>query len=351
VLLGAVPASAQGPASDGRGRAGSPAPLFASDEVLELTLEGPLSRVIQERGDDKESFPGTVRYRTPSGEDVTIPVTLRTRGHFRLRAKTCGFPPLRLDFEPSAALGTVFEGQDRLKLVTHCQDRRAEYEQFVLQEYLIYRMYELLTPRSFRARLAHITYVDDDGKREPVTRYAFFLEPDEAMAARNGMEVLEVPVVAPEQMEQEDLVRLEVFEYLIGNTDWEPFQPEKGAKYCCHNAVLIGSMWDQVVVPVPYDFDWSGVISAPYARPAPTLGIRSVRERRYWGVCRPREQLDAALPEFVAQRDAIYALVREQPGLEPKRAERMTEYLDEFYDIIGDPRRVSREMEAKCRGG
>jgi hypothetical protein len=348
VLLGAVPASAQGPASAPRG---VPGPLFTADDVLDLTIEGPLSHVIKERGDDKESFPGTVRYRAASGNEIVIPVVLRTRGNFRLRAKTCGFPPLRLEFEPSATLGTVFEGQGRLKLVTHCQDGRAEYEQFVLQEYLIYRIYELLTPRSFRARLAHITYLDDDGKREPVTRYGFFLEPEEVMAERNGMEGLHVPVVAPEQMEQADLVRLEVFQFLIGNTDWEPFQPEKGEKYCCHNAVLIGSMWDQVVIPVPYDFDWSGVISAPYARPAPTLGIRSVRERRYWGVCRPRAQLDAALPEFRAQRDAIHRLVRAQPGLEPKRAERMIEYLDEFYGIIGDPHRVSREMEAKCRGG
>jgi hypothetical protein len=115
--------------------------------------------------------------------------------------------------------------------------------------------------------------------------------------------------------------------------------------------VLIGSMRDQLALPVPYDFDWSGVISAPYARPDPMLGIRSVRERRYWGVCRPRAQLDAAFPQFVAEREAIYRLVRSQPGLERKRAEQTLKYFDELYDVIGNPRRVSREMEAQCRGG
>lgn len=326
-------------------------PLFASDEILELTLEGPLRELFREREDDKESFPGVVRYAEAGGDEVALAVELRTRGHFRLRQKTCGFPPLRLDFKRSEMDGTLFEGQNRLKLVTHCQDGRSEYEQFVLQEYLIYRIYQLFTPRSFRARLARITYVDVDAKREPITSYGFLLEPDEALAARNGWDLLELPIVPPEQMAQEDLVRFEVFQYFIGNTDWEPFQPEEGAEFCCHNAVLMGSIGDGVVIPVPYDFDWSGVISAPYARPQPILGIRSVRERRYWGVCRPREQLDAVFPEFVARREAIYGLVRAQPDLDPERMERMLEYFDDFYDVIGDPRKVTREMEDRCRGG
>ncbi len=348
LLIGAGPLSAQD--SDVRPAFVS-APLFAEDGMLELTIEGPLSQVIRERGDEKESFPAVVRYATTDGREVTVAVALRTRGNFRLNQRTCAFPPLRLDFKKSDMGGTLFEGQNRLKLVTHCQDGRTEYEQFVLQEYLIYRIYELLTPISFRVRLASITYVDEDGKRKPLTRYGFFIEPDEAMAARNGWDLLQVPSVAPYQVRQEDLVRFEVFQYFMGNTDWEPFQPEPGAEYCCHNAVLIGSVRDEVVMPVPYDFDWSGVISAPYARPQPVLGIRSVRERRYWGVCRPRAELDAAFPQFVANREAIYQLVRSQPGLESKRAERTLEYFDEFYEIIGDARKVSREMESRCRGG
>lgn len=342
-LRAQVPAAASAPAI--------PRPLFASDEILTLTVEGPLNRLFKERGDEKESFPGVVRYAAAGGDEVVLPVELRTRGHFRLRQKTCGFPPLRLDFKKSEMGGTLFEGQNRVKLVTHCQDGRAEFEQFVLQEYLIYRIYELFTPRSFRVRLARITYVDGDGKREPITRYGFVIEAEEALAARNGWDLLQVPVVLPEQMVQADLVRFEVFQYFIGNTDWEPFQPEEGAEFCCHNAVLIGSIFDELVVPVPYDFDWSGVISAPYARPQPILGIRSVRERRYWGVCRPREQLDAVFPEFVSRREQIYELVRSQPDLEPRRVERMLEYFDDFYEIIGDPRTVTREMEDQCRGG
>ncbi len=102
-------------------------------------------------------------------------------------------------------------------------------------------------------------------------------------------------------------------------------------------------------IPVPYDFDWSGVVSARYATPDPKLGIRNVRDRRFWGICRPRAELDAVFPLFQEQREAIYALHRSQQGLDPKRLEKTLEYFDEFYEIIGDEGKVRREMERQCR--
>jgi hypothetical protein len=325
-------------------------PLFASDEPLVLTIEGPLAKVIKERGEDQESFPGTLRYVAPDGEIVSVPAELRTRGAFRLRASTCGFPPLRVRIDSAGAVGSLFEGQDKLKLVTHCQDKKDSYEQNTLLEYLLYRTYNLFTEASFRVRLAHITYVDTDGKRKPFTKLGFFIEPVEALAARNGHEVITVPVVPPDQMQLDALTLFEVFQYFIGNTDWEPFQPKKGEDTCCHNAVLIGSARDIVVVPVPYDFDWSGVVSAPYARPADVLGIRNVRERRFWGVCRPPEDWAALFPVFRERRDAIFDLYRLQPDLDVKRREKALAYLDEFYGLIGDEDEALRIFASECRG-
>jgi hypothetical protein len=135
---------------------------------------------------------------------------------------------------------------------------------------------------------------------------------------------------------------------MIGNTDFDPFHAESGADACCHNAVLVGTMVGPVV-PVPFDFDWSGVVDAPYARPDARLGIRTVRQRRYWGACRPREALEAIFPLFRERRDEIYALYRDQEGLDPKFRDRTLEYFDGFYEIIDDDGRVRREMEALCR--
>ncbi len=348
LLLSGGPLAAQEPVGPIQSAA---APLFSSHEVLDLTLVGPLDQVFRERGqDDPEAFAAELRWRSADGAEASYDVSLRTRGQFRLQPRTCGFPPLRVNFKKSAVEGTLFEGQDKVKLVTHCQDKRDEYEQYVLQEYLIYRMYNLFTEESFRVRLARLTYVDTEEKRDSLTRYAFFIEDEEAMAARNGYEVLEVPQVPPSQLIRERLIQFELFQYLIGNTDFDPFNKEPDDESCCHNAVLIGSMLDMVALPVPYDFDWSGVISARYARPDSRLGIRSVRQRRFWGVCRPREEWEAEFPVFHERREAIYDLFRSQPDLDPDRLEDSLEYFDEFYEIIGDERKVGREIVSMCRG-
>ena len=325
-----------------------PAPLFTSQDVLSITIEGPLHRVVRERNEEeKESFAAVLRLHA-LGIDEAFDIELRTRGHYRLRPTTCDFPPLRVNFKRSEVQGTLFAGQNKIKLVTHCQDDRDEYEQYVLQEYLIYRMFNLFSEQGFRVRLARITYVDTDGRRDTLTKYAFFIEDDDAMAARNGWDVLEVPNVLPSQIQQDPLVLVEVFQFMIGNTDWDAFYGERG-DVCCHNGLLIGSVREFVVIPVPYDFDFAGLIWTRYATPNPRLRIRNVRQRLFRGICRPREELEAIFPLFHERREAIYDLYRSQPDLDPKRLEDSIEYLDEFYEIIGDPRKVEREMLNRCR--
>jgi hypothetical protein len=325
-----------------------PAPLFTSHDVLRITIEGPLDRLFRERDEEeKESYEGILWHHAP-GRDEAYDVELRTRGHYRLRPTTCEFPPLRVNFKRSQVEGTVFAGQNKIKMVTHCQDRRDEYEQYVLQEYLVYRMFNLLTDKSFQVRLAHITYVDTGGERDSVTKYAFFIEDEDVMAERNGWDVLEVPMVIPSQMQQDALVLVELFEFMIGNTDWDAFYGELGG-ICCHNTVVIGSFREFIVIPVPYDFDLCGLIWPRYVTPNPRLPIRNVRQRLSRGICRPREDLEAVFPLFEEKRGAIYELVRTLPDLDPKRLEDTIEYLDQFYEIIGDPRKVQRELLNRCR--
>jgi hypothetical protein len=155
-------------------------------------------------------------------------------------------------------------------------------------------------------------------------------------------------MVIPSQMQQDALVLVELFEFMIGNTDWDAFYGELGG-ICCHNTVVIGSFREFIVIPVPYDFDLCGLIWTRYATPNPRLPIRNVRQRLYRGICRPREDLEAVFPLFEEKRGAIYELVRTLPDLDPKRLEDTIEYLDQFYEIIGDPRKVQRELLNRCR--
>jgi hypothetical protein len=322
------------------------APLFRSHDVLQLRIEAPLSTILADRGQESEYQPGTLSYVDDTGDSVVLDIRARTRGYFRLRKRTCNFPNIHINFRRRQVENTVFAGQNRISIVAHCQDNKDEYEQFTLQEYLIYRTFNLLTDRSVRVRLTRATYIDTDGKRDSLTKYMFILEPFDMLAARHGWEVLEVPFVPPDQQDPSSLVLFEVFQFFVGNTDWSAFQASSGN--CCHNAKLIGTMAGPVI-PIPYDFDWSGVISAPYAKPEPQAGVRRVRDRRYWGICRPPEEFGPVFNLFSERREVIYDLWREQDGLEERRLNRTLEYFDEFYEIINDAGKTRREIVLKCR--
>ncbi len=316
-------------------------PLFASHDPLTLTLEADFGAVFKERGDSSTPHPAKLSYTGPDGAPVSLDVEIQTRGHFRLQSRTCNFPPIRVSFPKDAAKKTVFAGQKHLKLTVHCQDKRASYEQSVLLEHLIYRSFNLLTDHSFRARLARITYLDAAGKRDTLTRYSFFIEDDDRMASRLGGEVLDLKEVHDESTDPEQMLLVWVFEYFIGNTDW--------SVWALHNIVLVQRPDHAVPLAVPYDFDWSGVISAPYARPDYRLPIKTVRERLFRGYCRDLAEFAPLFKLFNDKKEQVYDLYRKQEGLDRKVGDDALKYYDEFYKTINDPKAVNREFIQNCR--
>jgi hypothetical protein len=316
--------------------------LFDAAEPLAVTLTADFGAVGKQRGTEKKDQPGVLSYAPPTGDSVRFDVKLRTRGHFRL--KICQYPPLKVVFDKAQTAHTVFgHAGSSLKLTVQCRGGRGNAN-YLLEEYLIYRVYNLLTERSFRARLARVTYVDAKGKNQPEMRYALFVEDDDRMARRNKAKVLEQKGVSQLDVDPEQMTLVAVFQYMIGNTDW--------AVSALHNIVLIGDSTG-VIYPVPYDFDWAGVIMPPYAQPDPSLGTATVRQRIYRAVCRRPEELAPVFAKFNAQKEAIYALYRglESEGLEPKRIAQALEYYDKFYKTINDPGATRREFARTCQGG
>jgi hypothetical protein len=315
--------------------------VFASDEPLRLIVEADFRRLGMDRTLEPEERPGRVILSDSTGEPREIPVLVRTRGHFRLRPTTCELPPLRLDFPRSLGLGTVLDGQDKVKLVTHCRDR-GDYEQNLLEEYLAYRLYNLVTPVSFRVQLAEVTYLDTSGSKGPVTRKAFLIEGDDALAGRLGGEALDVPGLQADLLEREELGLMYVFQYMIGNTDWSA---ESG-----HNVTFV-RVGKEAIHPVPYDFDFAGLVDAPYAGPAPSLAdsIRSVRDRHYLGRCVEGVDLEAVLIRFREIRQAALALAETQPFLSTGNRRGARRYLQEFFEEIENPNRVRENIGEACR--
>jgi hypothetical protein len=324
-------------------------PLFEDDTPLALKLSAPLRHVFRDNPDRRRDYEAILEWIEPDGRAMSREIEVRIRG--RSRIEFCRFPPLSLDFRQSdddgtEFDGTVFEGQNRLKLVVLC-DGAGYYEDYLAREYLIYRMLNLLTERSFRVRWAEMEYVDTVPRRPRVrSAPAFLIESDWEIAERVGMALVETEILAVESLDVAHSALLAVFGYLVGNTDWALLEGPAGEP-CCHNGkVLRGPGGAHFIVP--YDFDNSGLVDANYAVPSDLLPIRSVRRRLYRGFCAFDPSLDAAIAAVTAHRERLLA-VFDDPLISERGREDALDYLEESFEIIDDPERRREELNAECR--
>jgi len=322
-------------------KAAAPMPLFAHDEMLHLTLKGPIDRM--SRALDAKPVAGVLT--VVGAQPESLPVELSVRGITRRRTDICPFPALRVDFIGKPATTSIFKGQNNLKLVTHCRPQES-YQQHTLLEYAAYRLYNAMTPESFDVRLATVDYVGDDG-HAITSRFGFFVEDVDDVADRNGQKRLrDVNRVLVRQIEPVAAARDALFQYMIGDLDWA-MQAGPAGEDCCHNGRLLGVRGSTTdLVPVPYDFDFSGLVDAPYAAPPPSIKVASVRVRRYRGFCPHNEQAQAVAAELSAHRAALIAVLNQIPQLDNSSRQKAANYLGEFFDSIASPQKVDAILKS-----
>ena len=317
-------------------------PLFAASDAIHVVIQAPLSAITRNR-EGKDTVAGTLT--DPSGQ--ALPISLALRGITRRTSEICDFPPLRVDFTAPPAATSVFAGQKKLKLVTHCRNSPS-FQQYVLLEYSAYRMYNLLSPKSFRVRLANIDYRDESG-RPIISRVGFFIEDLGDVARRNGLketragERFPVPDLSPP-----DAGRYALFQHMIANHDWSMHAGPPGED-CCHNARLIGPLASGSVVPIPYDFDFSGFVHTPYATAPDELNITDVRQRFYRGYCIHNAGAAAAAAQMRASRPQLLATLESTPGLEPSTEQKAAAYLDQFFTQIATDEGIGKLL-SRCLG-
>ena len=321
--------------------ASTPDPLFQDDAALRVEITAPFSRLINERPKDRE-FQGSFSFKGLDGDMTELDLKVRARGKFR--HTNCDFPPLYLNFKRSQVEGTLFDQQNKLKMVVHCKDS-GRYQQSVLREYLAYRILNSLTDQSFQVRLLDVTYVDSEDRRPRMVRSAFLIEHENRLATRLGMQRMNIFPDVVGAIQADHLNLTSIFQYLIGNTDFSPLLGSQSE--CCHNYALFGTD-DGPLLAIPYDFGMSGFVNTPYAMPDEGLGITNVRQRLYQGFCENNRYVEASVAEFLQVRDTLYALVADLQQLEPTIRVRLASYMDEFYETIGDPQAVERELLNRC---
>jgi len=215
-------------------------PLFQDDTVIRVVLTAPLSQAYAQRTQDARIyFPGQWSYTNEDGTIQRLDVGIRTRGVFR--RETCRTPPLQLNFKKAQVKETVFAGQNKL--------------------------IQILTDKSFGTRLVRLSYLDSDEKLAPWTDLVFVIEDDGDLAKRLDLKKIKVASNQFHQLESATTALAELFQFLIANNDYSVLAAREGDA-CCHNTEILASKDDaDVRFPVPYDFDFSGLVNAPYAAP------------------------------------------------------------------------------------
>jgi hypothetical protein len=318
-------------------------PLFASSDPIHVTITGPMSDLARNRAEQPRAASITV-----AGTAERLPVTLTPRGITRRAPDICQFPPLKVAFTSRPPADSIFAGQKSLKLVAHCKTSES-FQQYVLLEYATYRMLNVLTPASFRVRLAQIDYVDDSG-RPFISRYGFFIEDLGDVAKRNGMQEAKLPELIPiTSLNARSAALYAMFQDMIANHDWSMRAGPKGEE-CCHNAKMIAPARGVAAgaVPIPYDFDFSGLVNAPYATPPDALHITSVRQRQYRGYCMHNGEAYAVAAQIRANRAQMLAALSSTPGLEPKTIQRASDFLGEFFDQIATNDTMQSKVLKTC---
>jgi hypothetical protein len=300
--------------------------LFEKDEILSFSIKTDIKSVLKDRGDQPE-YHSAYLFFNP---DDSIPLKLKVRGNFRKQTGNCYFPPILLNFEKDNEKNGVFYDQNKLKLITACKT-----DEYVVREYLVYKVFNLISEQSFNARMAQVEYLDSQEKKKPRINLNFLLEDEDRLAERLKMDEMPERLIMENCIELQNMATVAVFEYFIGNTDWSvPYR---------HNIKIFEDSIGRAFA-IPYDFDHSGLMNASYARPSEALEISGITQRLYRGLPYELEVFETVFENFKAKKSEIYALYENNETLDAKYVKFVIGFLDEFYETISNENAIQNEF-------
>lgn len=311
--------------------------LFESEEPIEITLKYDLTTYLRKKPKD-EYMKATIVFNPGKPDSLARDIRLMTRGEFRY--KNCTMAPIELNFKKVDFGYSDLNSIGKLKLVTQCSFSSND-ETYLLKEYLVYKLYNALTDTSFRVRLLKIKYIDSEGKRKPLNQWGFFIEPLEMITERTNCLEIKLDKLTQKHIFPFIIDRLALFNYMAGNYDWSiPGQ---------HNVKIIkpnGIPTNQYGIAIPYDFDWSGIVNAPYARPIESTGLNNVRERLFLGVCRDKKVFENQVALLSGKKPEFYRIINDFEYITRREKDDIIHFLDTFFD---QSRNVVTQLQNSCK--
>lgn len=313
--------------------------LFDLEEPLYLTMEFDVKTFQRTRRKEKYQ-PAKMTCIVNDTFQVTHPVRVKARGIYR--RDNCTVPPFWLNIRYSGIEADELKDIRKMKMVIRCRSAQ-QYSDYVLREYLVYRIYNLISPYSFKTRLVRLRFIDTGRKNKMTESWAFLIEPNDLLAARLMARVVKSNMLSMRTVNRDIMDQVAMFQYMIGNGDYSVTGR--------HNLKILAlsSTGPVGFIPVPYDFDYTGLVNTHYAIPGETLGIESVRERYFLGPCRSEMSHMATISGLEVFREKIFELINEFEFLDEDAKLDMTAYIGEFFFQASREKFIEREIATTCR--
>ncbi len=314
-------------------------PLFDSSEELSISISSTFSDIYRQR-DKSRRYPAQIQLEN----ELPVDVELQVRGNNRLKKQICDYPPLKVFFKKKNVDNTLFRKQRELKLVVACKRKYAEH---VRIEYLVYKAFSLVSDNSFNVRWLDLSFVEGKKIRQSP---GFFIEQKKRMGKRLALTQVQQNRISPNRLDPRAAATVDLFQFMIGNTDYSNMKAP-ASENCCHNIKLMAQKTqpDSAFIPIPYDFDNSGLVNVAYAVPPAVVGTQSVTSRRYRGLCMFSDHLPDIIDTFNTKQSDLIALFLEDPLLQKHHRSKTAKYLAGFFDILNAEKKLDRFVTSACR--
>jgi len=307
--------------------------IFDMEATVKMSIRTDLEQIINNR--EIENIPATISVSYDKA-NLELDASVEVRGNFRRDIANCDFPPIRIRFKSKEINETIFEGNENLKIVTHCKNKSQQFLQYIAKEFTTYKIYNILSPYSLNVKIVEMTYVDDKDRMKPIHSQAFLIEDIDHLAKKYNMTEFEEKL-STDLIDEENLRSLSVFQLMIGNTDWIiPFSKN------------LKSITDgEKIIAVPYDFDYTAIVDTDYSLGGGNTFLLTP-ERKFKGPCYELSDLEAEFKKFEEKQKDIIQMISSSPYLKSKSKLNMKNYVNEFYTIIKSKEKVMEYFLINC---
>lgn len=305
--------------------------ILVTQELPKVALEMDLKMLFDDRRMmNYQKAVATITF--DDGEVWTDDIKLKTRGVYR--SQKCDNPPLKLKYGKKRLKKRGLNKNNEFKLVYPCKLGK-EYEKYVFKEYLVYKLNNVLTGRSLRVQLIDLEIRDSLDNLAPIITKGFLIEHREELIDRLGAVMSDAKCMKPVHLLPYDYTLFQVFQYFIGNTDW--LLPT------CKNCEIV-SLESGEMIPVAYDFDFSGMVNTKYAIPSSSLPVKYITDRYFLGHEKSMTELAPVFALFQEKKSELIQTINDFDYLSKGERKRMVKYIESFYRILDKPKLVKREF-------